>query len=379
MYSEPRIVTTEHLELRSYVCFYFKGKRIREYNGKSIGLIIQPNSASSIKERNKLLKKLEFELKKALENDRYPLKNKNPEPKEDIIPNIITTHTLLKNALDKKLSSSLSKFYKRNLSSIYNHFTEFLSQDELDEEIIKLKVSRIDEFLARYNSSGTYYMNKRRDLGVLFASISKQIDQRLVLIKETERRRSKAKLHKVYEDDQIKPILNYLKRNHPNLHLCCLISYGCFLRPHQEVRNLRGYHFKNNFNEIHLSGDENKGGRVRVVFVPDYVKKEIEPLIPLLKPNINLFTLTEEPFNEAYFNTAWTRIWKKMFKEGLIHRNQTIYSFRHTAAINVYHKTKDVHILQQLLGHSDMIVTLKYLRGLGELNKSQLRENMPSL
>ena len=63
----------------------------------------------------------------------------------------------------------------------------------------------------------------------------------------------------------------------------------------------------------------------------------------------------------------------------MIKPNQTLYSFRHTAAVNVYHKTKDVHILQQLLGHSDMIVTLIYLRGLGELNSDKLREVMPEL
>jgi hypothetical protein len=42
-------------------------------------------------------------------------------------------------------------------------------------------------------------------------------------------------------------------------------------------------------------------------------------------------------------------------------------------------KTKDLHILQQLLGHSDMIVTLKYLRGLAAIKNDDLKAVMPTL
>jgi site-specific recombinase XerD len=49
------------------------------------------------------------------------------------------------------------------------------------------------------------------------------------------------------------------------------------------------------------------------------------------------------------------------------------------AAVQVYRKTKDLNILQQLLGHSNMIVTLKYLRGLGEASNDELRNVMPEL
>jgi site-specific recombinase XerD len=75
----------------------------------------------------------------------------------------------------------------------------------------------------------------------------------------------------------------------------------------------------------------------------------------------------------------WLKIKDKMLRDGIIDRNQTIYSFRHTAAVNVYRKTKDLHVLQQLLQHSNMIVTLNYLRGLGELNDVRLKEALPEL
>ena len=116
-----------------------------------------------------------------------------------------------------------------------------------------------------------------------------------------------------------------------------------------------------------------------MVYIPDYVKMELETFTMNLQSQQNLFTKNCEPFNEAYFSTAWKRMWHKMHDLGMIDYNQTIYSFRHTSAVNIYKKTKDLQILQKLLGHSDMMVTLKYLRGLGEVNDERLREVLPEL
>lgn len=374
---ELKTTTTNDLKKRSYITFYLDGERIREYNANSIGLDINPNRATSIEERNRLLRELEFALKTSLINNSYKQKS---QPKNISTKEIEkTTQELLKEAIDKKLASNLNKFYKRNLSRIYHSFISFLTTEELNSPILDIKKARVEKFLLKFNSSGTYYMNKRRDLGVLFSVISNDIEHKLMTVLNTNRIKSKAILHKIYEREQLISVLDFLKLNHPNLHLCCLLTYGCLLRPHEEIRNLFGYHFKNNFSEIHLSGSENKGGRVRVVYIPDYVKKELMNFAKDLQPHQNLFSKIKSPFNDAYFSTAWKRMWQKMFDKGLIDRNQTIYSFRHTSAVNIYKKTKDLHILQKLLGHSDMIVTLKYLRGLGEINDERLKEVMPEL
>jgi integrase len=102
-------------------------------------------------------------------------------------------------------------------------------------------------------------------------------------------------------------------------------------------------------------------------------------LITSINLNDNIFSRDASAYNEAYFNTAWSRLWKKMNKEGLIQEKQTIYSFRHTAAVEVYQRTKDVNLLKSLLGHSSILVTLKYLRGLGEYNEEILKDAAPRL
>ena len=316
-----------------------------------------------------------FEIKNALRNNTFQLEIELHQEEEKIL----NTEEALSLALNNKLSSNISNEYKRNLIYIHNDFIEFLSSDEKNAEITNLKTSRIEAFLSLYHTSGTYYMNKRRDLGVLFSTVSKLIQQPLQMVKTTSTRRTNSKLHKVYESEQLRSVLNYLIKQHHHLYLCCLITYGCFLRPHKEVRKLTAGHFKKGITEIHLSGSENKGKKVRVVYIPDYVRNELEELLPSLKHSDNIFSRNTTPYNEAYFNTAWTRAWRKMYVLGIVEKNHTIYSFRHTAAVEVYQRTKDVNLLKSLLGHSSILVTLKYLRGLGEYNEEMLKDAAPRL
>ena len=372
MYTEPKIVLPQSLKDRAYINFYFNGKRVRIYNGNPLNLNIYPNKCRTLKDRERMLNVLLYELKNALRKNIYTDKLITQE-------NELNTTEALKRSLNSKLESDLSNTYKRDLKTIHEQFISFLNENEKQANLETLKLNRIEEFLALFQSSGTYYMNKRRNLGVLLSNAGRIIDKPMNVVTKTSKRKVKSKLHKVYEPDQLRAVLAYLKQHHYHLYLCCLITFGCFLRPHKEVRKLTAEHFKKDISEIHLSGSENKGRKVRVVYVPDYVKQEIEQLLPYLRSTDNIFSKDLQPYNEAYFNTAWTRTWRKMHELGILEKNHTIYSFRHTAAVDVYRRTKDVNLLKSLLGHSSIQVTLKYLRGLGEYNEEILREAAPRL
>lgn len=286
---------------------------------------------------------------------------------------------LFEQALEKKLASDISRHHKDNLRYAYNHFMEFLGPDGQSIPLKKLKTSQIEEFLNRFGSSSTHYMNKRRDLNVLFNMACKAIDKTLFAVKKTESRRIKATLHLAYEKEQLQPVFDYLKLNHTNLYRCCLMTYGCLLRPHEEIRLLTKKHFKSNNTEIHLGGNENKSGRIRMAYVPDYVRQELNPVLDELKRDDNIFSLTQVPFNNSYFGKQWTRERGVLLSHGLIYPKQTLYSFRHTAAIDVFRRTKDVYMVQKMMGHSSVVVTLKYLRSLGEFNAEELEAAAPKL
>lgn len=171
---EIKISSNESLNQRSFISITIDGKRHKEYTGNRINLNIEPNKSKNLKERNKLLKLLEFEYRKAIEDGRYmnettPIINSptmvEAKPSVQFIQSnqieIMDTARVLQIALNQKLSNNLSKFYKRNLKYMHDNFINFLTEEELKSDIRNIKRSRIQEFLNRYNSSGTYYMDKR--------------------------------------------------------------------------------------------------------------------------------------------------------------------------------------------------------------------------
>ena len=101
--------------------------------------------------------------------------------------------------------------------------------------------------------------------------------------------RQKEVLHKPIQD--IRSLLEEIKSFNSALYLCCLFTYGCLLRPHREVRELKWGDFSENLKYISLSGNRSKSGRNRVVPVPEYIRS-------LLKPNkahFNVFSSCETP------------------------------------------------------------------------------------
>ena len=165
-------------------------------------------------------------------------------------------------------------------------------------------------------------------------------------------------------------VLEEIRTFNYNLHLCCLLTYGCLLRPHREVRELTWGDFTPDMTYIKLSGNRNKSGRNRIVPVPHYIRE----LLDKGDSNLNIFSGTVKPPNPDYFKTIWGRF--KKFSM-LIHQDQTLYSFRHSGAIDIFKRTGSITKLQKAMGHSSINVSLTYLRGLEvpELNE----EDMPMM
>ena len=58
----------------------------------------------------------------------------------------------------------------------------------------------------------------------------------------------------------------------------------------------------------------------------------------------------------------------------LLEQDQTLYSFRHSGAIEIYKRTGSLSKLLKAMGHSSLAVSLTYLRGLevSELEESDM-------
>ena len=100
-----------------------------------------------------------------------------------------------------------------------------------------------------------------------------------------------------------------------------------------------------------------KSRRNRIVPVPKYIRET------LVKKGLqdNIFSGTPTPYNNDYFKTVFRR-----FKHTCLSVEQgiTIYSFRHSGAIQIFKRTGSLTKLQKAMGHSSLNVSLTYLSGL---------------
>lgn len=321
-----------------------------------------PNNCDTLAARERLLKQLVRGYIKALLSGWTPEEVKTPVQKQPLIQ-------LLNQVAQDIEGGSYSSVYRRDILKVVESFSDFLVAEDrkgaLPDEIVTADIER---FLKRFSSSGTYYQNKRRTLGAVFSRLLKQGYCKTNPVLETTKRRAKAVLHQAYTPEQLAPVLQYLKENFPHLYLCALLMYGTLLRPHREIRLLKRKHFDEHFTCFSLDGKENKSGRIRSLPIPDFVRQElVERCIGDLLPDENIFTRCLEPFNECYFNTMWSRAKTKMLDLGLLQPKQTLYSFRHAASVNVFTRTQNLKLLQQLLGHSNLNTSLIYLRSIGAI------------
>ena len=335
-----------------FVSFYINQKRYRLYNGKRIGSATSPNSYP-VDQRFSIGNLLAAEVFKYLTEGGVLKKYQS----DAVITGIQSDREFLTRALNNKLSGNYSKKYNDMLNYVYRLAINEMRGDNLTS-------SHISDILLKY-SSGVSHNTIRRHLNVL-------INEANLLgmchhpSKNIKSKKAKASLHKPISD--VSALLDDIKGYNKNLYLCCLLTYGCLLRPHREIRELTWGDFTSELSYIKLSGGRNKSGRNRIVPVPSYIRD----ILVKGESNHNIFTDSYKPPNPDYFKTLWSRF-KRVSK--LIEQDQTLYSFRHSGAIDIFKRTGSITKLQKAMGHSSINVSLTYLRGLEipELNE----EDMP--
>ena len=74
-----------------------------------------------------------------------------------------------------------------------------------------------------------------------------------------------------------------------------------------------------------------------------------------------IISYTFPTLNQGYFKALWSRFKKQ---SNLLEQEQTLYSFRHSGAIEIFKRTGSITKLQKAMGHSSINISLTYLRGL---------------
>ncbi|MGA0373852.1 MAG: tyrosine-type recombinase/integrase [Flavobacteriaceae bacterium] len=331
-----------------FIEFTLKSKRIRLLNGQKIKSQLRPNDFP-VKERKEKAKLLAKNVYDYLKNNNYSFDSQLPKNELELYDKLVS----------QKLSEPLSIEYKRTIESIAN---------DLRWQVVLHKTIPIEftnNYLNKYNNP-TSFNTIRRHLNALLNYLKEYGFE--VQSSSLKPRKQTERLHKPIENIVI--LLNEVRSFNTNLYICCLLTYGCLLRPHREVRQLRWGDFTDDLKYISIGGNRVKSRRNRIVPVPEFIREQLS----IGKRENNIFSNTPIEFNKDYFKTLWGR-YKRTSK--VIELDQTLYSFRHSGAIDIFKRTGSITKLQKAMGHSSINVSLTYLRGLEvpELNE----EDMPMI
>ena len=329
-----------------YVDFKLNNKRYRLFSGRLIGSSLNPNSYPA-KQRYSVTSSLAKQVYAFIVANDYSLSKP------------LSTVERYDSLIQNKLAEPLSESYLKTLSNLSNL---------LRKQLVKkgeLTVSFLDSIPLKYNNN-TSYNTTRRHINVLVNYLhDKDFPIELSRLKT---RKQVEVLHRPIK--AVEELLLKVKAYNENLYLCCLFTYGCLIRPHQEIRLLKWSDFSEDLSHINLTGSKVKSKRNRIVPVPTYIRE----LLVKGEPHHNIFSGKPQPLNQDYFKTLWRRFKRQ---SSLLEQGQTLYSFRHSGAIEIFKRTGSITKLQKAMGHSSINVSLTYLRGLEipELNE----EDMPMI
>jgi integrase len=340
---------------RVYISVSFNSKRYRFSNAAAIGQDIYPNRFDG-PERHCEAEALQAAFILALRNGWRPILKAPVEP----LQKSMIVIAFMRQELALRLGADYSRHYKKDLTYVVDKFEDFLKGRGLQNlRLDELTTPVIRDFLDLRPISNRSKRNFKAYLSTLFKATLEDhnIKNPFLAIKLS---RTTEVLHKPFRD--VKSILEELYAFDKRLHLCCILAFGCLLRPHREIRELTWEEIADDLSQISLSGARNKGKRNRIVPIPEYVKPYLEAFRPeAVGREANIFTGSPKAYNADFFKTLWGR-YKKESK--LLEPDQTLYSMRHGGALKVFEQTGSLVKLQQVMGHSSLQVSLTYLRGL---------------
>jgi integrase len=316
-----------------YVDFKINNKRYRLFSGRLIGSSLYPNSYPA---------KLRYSVTSTLAKQVYEFIVSNDYSLTKPLSTVEHYDSLIRD----KLAEPLSDSYRKTLMQLSSVLREQLNRKGCVTSLF------IDSIPLKYNNN-TSYNTTRRHVNVIANYLNSRNFP--IELSKLKTRKQDEVLHSPIKD--VKQLLFRIKEYNENLYLCCLLTYGCLLRPHQEIRLLKWEDFSDDLSHINLGGNKVKSKRNRIVPVPSYIKE----ILVKGSPDHNMFSEATQPYNKGYFSLLWRRFKELNLDIGT---STTIYSFRHSGAIEIFKRTGSITKLKRAMGHSSINVSLTYLRGL---------------
>jgi site-specific recombinase XerD len=228
-------------------------------------------------------------------------------------------------------------------------YLKSLKQAYMGSQLNDITTASLTAFIMkRHTGSNTSYNTARRfqQLGYIdFNPVS-----------YIKAKRAEATINAAFTPKELTALFEYLKVTDIILYRVAILMYTTFLRPHQEIRLLKAKFFNYEAKQLILPPRYTKNGKQTTIPLQSIILDEFE-FVQAMEGQDLIFGNV----NSFYFSTKWGKKVRDVYP---LKEHQTLYSIRHTAAVETYKRTKDVALIQRLMHHSSMEVTIGYLRSL---------------
>lgn len=172
--------------------------------------------------------------------------------------------------------------------------------------------------------------------------------------------------HRVYNAEQVAEFKRLCDENHDQgtWFFACFIYYT-FMRPHQEARLIQ----VQDIGEKTITVRETiaKTSRRRHVYIPPGLEAMLkEKNIRSYPSHFYVFSYGGVPGEGLVSDGYWYEQHKRYLqKMGLYLKDYDLYGWKHTGVTALFRATKDLKLVQEQCGHTDIKQTVEYLRDLG--------------
>ncbi|WP_309707329.1 tyrosine-type recombinase/integrase [Siphonobacter sp. SORGH_AS_0500] len=326
----------------------------------------------TIAEREKEAKRTILEINKLLKAGAF----ETNEPQ--IVPNkkeTLFSYSKLIDAIEYYLKIKKVELKSRSYTTYKQSammLMRYLEQENLNRILIKDFHSDIASNFSEWSKIDAAHSNrthnKHRDN--IFSFFNYLISKKLITENPFSVVRSlptKSSQHRPFTVEQINDFKTVCLEERKDVQLWFFVNmlYFTFMRPHEEARLLKVSDIKRSI--ITVWADRAKTSNTRHVKIPPGLEAIFQQLnIRSYSPHYYVFTAEgvpgPKPVSTDYFYKRHVTVLKKLNLFGF---NYDLYGWKHTGVIALYRATKDIKLIQNQAGHTNIQQTDEYLRDLG--------------
>jgi integrase len=345
-----------------YVEFYAfdetKGELIRKR--KKISLDFQ-DKKSRTNEGNRLIAIINNLLKKG-----YHYKKVEPQDQTKIEESNTDLITVL-NYLIKVLSSSLAPKTIITYQSAVNKLELYThnSRPKVADFTAAHAVNFRDFLTTQAGNSPRTANNTMQHLQALYSHYMERVGSKENPFKVRSLKETVTSKNHAFTDEHRKVVEEYMLEHEPELYLITRFIYLAFIRP-GELLQIRISDLSLDKNYITVSGKVSKSGKNETAQIIMPLRGEIIKRVDFSRPDKLIFGTGMRPgYTECAKQVPFRRHEKVLKACGLGDSGYTLYSWKHTGAVNAYRAGVGIKELQSMLRHSSVQITDIYLKSLG--------------